>query len=197
MNRRLWSITLLGMLFLLFSVSDASSTSKQMVRCVVGQIGLGGGTVFYDAGSQQKWGQCLEAAPMQWSGKAQDPKAPWCNVFNVFFSDAVASRSYIGTAIGKGSANTNLLMISGCKSGAGVLAHAYHGGGKTDWFLPSKNELHAMYLNRAVIGGLGDGVYWSSSENDANGAWIHYFHTKGQYLRFKGIANSVRPIRAF
>lgn len=185
------------MLFLLFSVSDATSALKPSVRCVIGQIGPGGGTVFYDAGSLQKWGRCLEAAPLGWSGAPQDPKVPWCNVFNVFFTASVASRSSLGTAVGKGLTNTNLLMISGCTSGAGVMAHAYHGGGKTDWFLPSKNELHAMYLNRAVIGGLGDSVYWSSSENDVNGAWIHYFRTNGQYLRFKGISNSVRPIRAF
>jgi hypothetical protein len=99
--------------------------------------------------------------------------------------------------MGKGLANTNLLIIPGCTKGAGVMARAYHGGEKNDWFLPSKNELHTMFLNRAVIGGLSDGVYWSSTENDANGGWVHYFKTNHQYLRFKGIPNSVRPIRAF
>jgi hypothetical protein len=185
------------MLLLVLSIPVATSAPNSVPRCVIGETGPGGGTVFYVAGVRQKWGQCVEAAPIRWSGAAQDPKVPWCNVFNIFFTSAIASSSYIGVAIGKGIANTNLLMISGCSSGAGVLAHSYHGGGKKDWFLPSKNELHSMYLNRAVIGGFGVGVYWSSTENDAKGAWVHYFKTNNQYLRFKGIPNSVRPIRVF
>lgn len=197
MKSRFLIFSLSGFIFILFAIPGATAAVKSVTPCVIGQVGPGGGTIFYDAGSKQKWGRCLEAAPLRWSGGAQDPKAPWCNVFNVFFTSAVASQSSVGVAIGKGFANTNLLLIAGCTSGAGVMAHAYHGGGKTDWFLPSKNELHAMYVNRAVIGGFGVGVYWSSSENDANGGWVHYFKTNNQYLRFKAIPNSVRPIRAF
>ena len=186
-----------GVLFLAFSMPSAIASPKPVAGCVIGQTGPGGGTIFYDAGARQKWGQCLEAAPIRWSGAVQDPKAPWCNVVNTFFTSAIASRSHLGVAIGKGNANANLLMLSGCSAGAGVLAHSYHGGGKKDWFLPSRNELHEMYLNRSVIGGFGTGIYWSSTENDAKGAWVHYFQKNNQYLRFKGIPNSVRPIRAF
>jgi hypothetical protein len=197
MNRKFWPIFISGILFLAYSMPSANSAPNLIAGCVVGQTGPGGGTIFYDAGVRQKWGQCLEAAPVRWSGVVEDPKVPWCNVFKVFFTAAIASRSYLGVAIGKGRANTNLLMVSGCSSGAGVLAHSYHGGGKNDWFLPSIIELHEMYLNRNVIGGFGAGTYWSSTENDAKGAWVHYFQTNRQYLRFKGIPNSVRPIRAF
>ncbi|HEX7405654.1 MAG TPA: hypothetical protein VF307_07005 [Candidatus Nanopelagicaceae bacterium] len=197
MKRRSLIFSLSGFIFILFAIPGATAAVKPVTPCVIGQTGPGGGTIFYDAGKRQKWGQCLEAAPVRWAGGVQDPKVPWCNVFNLFFSASIASRSFIGVAIGKGFANTNLLQIPGCSSGAGVLAHSYHGGRKSDWFLPSRNELHAMYVNRAVIGGFGVGVYWSSSENDANGAWVHYFKTDNEYLRFKGIPNSVRPIRAF
>ena len=197
MKRRFWLSAVAGTLFLISSTPSGLAAPKAAASCVIGQVGPGGGTIFYKAQVKQKWGQCLEAAPSGWSGGTQDPKLPWCNVFNIYFTAAITSHLYIGVTIGKGIANTNLLMVKGCTSGAGVAAHSYHGGGKKDWFLPSKNELHAMYLNRAVIGGFGDGVYWSSSENDPNGAWVHYFKTNNQYLRYKGIPNSVRPIRAF
>ncbi|HUX65513.1 MAG TPA: hypothetical protein VMV42_00060 [archaeon] len=197
MKRRFWLSALAGTLFLVSSTPNGIAAPKSATNCEIGQVGPGGGRIFYKASTKQKWGQCLEAAPLGWAGGRQDPKLPWCNVFDIYFTAAIASHSYIGVTVGKGAANTNLLMIKGCSSGAGVAAHSYQGGGKKDWFLPSKNELHAMYLNRAVIGGFGDGVYWSSSENDPNGAWVHYFKTNNQYLRYKGIPNSVRPIRAF
>ena len=41
--------------------------------CAIGDIGPGGGTVFYDAGSQQPWGRYLEVAPSDW---ISNPNAP-------------------------------------------------------------------------------------------------------------------------
>ena len=58
------------------------------IRCIPGEFcpisstGPGGGKVFYDAGSQQSWGQYLEVAPKGWSGKAVDPSELWCNLAN-------------------------------------------------------------------------------------------------------------------
>jgi hypothetical protein len=197
MNRRIAVLALSGMLSLVFSTPTALSAVNPVAHCFIGQTGPGGGTIFYVADTRQKWGQCLEAAPALWAGGTQDPKVPWCNIFNKFFTPAITSRSLIGVAIGRGLGNTNQLQVPGCSSGAGVLAHSYRGGHKSDWFLPSRNELHAMYLNRTIIGGFGIAVYWSSSENDASGAWVQYFKTSNEFLRYKGIPNSVRPIRAF
>ena len=59
-----------------------------------------------------------------------------------------------GTAIGTGSANTDAIInVQGATetSYAAGLARAYTGGGYTDWFLPSQDELNKMYLNRATI----------------------------------------------
>jgi hypothetical protein len=45
---------------------------------VVGDIGPGGGLVFFDAGSAQAWGQFLECAPAGWFGSGEDdPVLPW------------------------------------------------------------------------------------------------------------------------
>jgi len=115
-------------------------------NCPLGSTGPGGGIVFYDAGSQQSWGRYLEVAPAGWSGTATDPAKIWCNVTNVYFAESitdVALKATVGVEIGKGKANTNL-MLAGCSSGAGHLAQAYRGGGQSDWYLPSRDELNEM-----------------------------------------------------
>lgn len=75
-----------------------------------------------------------------------------------------------GTAIGTGYQNTiNIINHNGAGTDyAAGLAHAYHGGGYTDWYLPSKDELKKLYDNRVAIYGtdLVPGVLWSSSEHD-------------------------------
>jgi hypothetical protein len=45
---------------------------------------------------------------------------------------------------------------------AGV-ARVYTGGGYTDWYLPSKDELNKLFLSRLNIGGYVTDTYWSSS----------------------------------
>jgi len=90
-------------------------------------------------------------------------------------------------------------MLKTCTFGAANAASAYNGGGKTDWFVPSKDELNEMYLSSSVLGGF-HGHYWSSSESSENAsfAWEQGFYgdanannknSSGFYF--------VRPIRAF
>jgi hypothetical protein len=64
--------------------------------------------------------------------------------------------------------------------------------------LPSKDDLNKMYLNRAAIGGF-SGVYWSSSEYDADNAWVQSFEDGTQYPATKSNATalSVRGIYYF
>jgi hypothetical protein len=158
----------------------------------------------------------LEVAPVGWSGTATDPLLIWCNVANLHFTASISDvtfRATIGVEIGKGKANTNL-MVSRCSSGAGVLANAYKGGGKSDWFLPSRDELnelckYAKYQatgkgddvcqkGTSSVGGFDYQPLWSSSEATAGGAWGQNFYY-GTYIENLSKYNltSVRPIRAF
>jgi hypothetical protein len=69
--------------------------------------------------------------------------------------------------------------------------------GYNDWYLPSKDELNQLYLNRSAVGGFASGVYWSSTEDNAYIAWGQNFDDGSQNYGDKGIEWRVRPVRAF
>jgi hypothetical protein len=69
--------------------------------------------------------------------------------------------------------------------------------GKTDWHLPSKDELNQLFINRATVGGFFAGNYLSSSELLANAAWGQSFITGFQVGFNKTSSIAVRPVRAF
>ena len=105
-----------------------------------------------------------------------------------------------GTAIGTGLTNTNAIIAAqGSGSYAASIARDYNGGGYTDWFLPSKDELNQLYVNSAAIGGftLPYNSYWSSTEYDSGIAWRQYFRNGFPYGNFKYNAYHVRAVRAF
>ncbi|MRR16513.1 MAG: hypothetical protein EG826_08670 [Deltaproteobacteria bacterium] len=154
----------------------------------IGKSGPGGGTVFYitDGGLHG-----LEAAPALWNGGSADPIAAWSNI-------AIAIGT-TGTAIGTGLANTQAIILqNGGAASAAKLCRDYTGGGKTDWFLPSRDELTQMYSLRAVIGGLSPGdAYWSSSEHNASDGLLVQ-NTNGVSANMgKSVLEWVRAVRAF
>jgi Protein of unknown function (DUF1566) len=105
-----------------------------------------------------------------------------------------------GTALGTGSANTNMIIrIQGtpAASYAAGVARASSGGGHADWYLPSKDELNKLYLHQAAIGGFGPHYYWSSSEYDALSAWNQAFDLSSQYANPKSSPSYVRAVRTF
>ena len=104
-----------------------------------------------------------------------------------------------GTAIGTGLANTNAIIAAqGSGSYAASIARDYNGGGYTDWYLPSKDELNQLYVNKAAIGGgFANDYYWSSTEYDSNYAWLQYFSNGAQDVYIKGFPIYVRAVRAF
>lgn len=110
-----------------------------------------------------------------------------------------------GTAIGTGSTNTEkIISFIGYPSVnyAAAIAKSYNGGGYTDWYLPSKDELYKLYLNRNLIGGFTDDWYWSSSEmNEYYAEAFNFpearFDGIGGYKGPGGTPYKVRAIRTF
>lgn len=181
--------------------------------CAFGDIGPGGGVVFYDAGSTQPWGRYLEVAPPGWSGKRDDPLVKFCEVGQDGFGKQLST----DVAVGTGRANT-IIAARNCGGGATApsLAVNYTGGGRNDWFIPSLNE--AILLFDASFGKSADlfpgfdtenqYYYWSSSNDrrDNNRVIAQDFQTgagdtesvlgPGGETR-KDAEIHLRPIRAF
>ena len=84
-----------------------------------------------------------------------------------------------------------------CTSGAIQVAADYTNNSKTDWHLPSKNELAELYVRRTTVGGFSTGAYWSSSELGGSTAWGQNFNFGMQGYDYKVNAYYVRPVRAF
>ncbi|MEA2097255.1 MAG: DUF1566 domain-containing protein [Candidatus Cloacimonadota bacterium] len=81
-------------------------------------------------------------------------------------------------------------------------------GGKTygDWYLPSKEELNLMYLNKAAIdataianggNGFASDIYWSSTEDSSYSSWLQSLNNSGQGIYGKDYTFYVRAVRAF
>ncbi len=109
-----------------------------------------------------------------------------------------------GTAIGTGLSNTNTIINSQgatATSYAAGLARAYNGGGYTDWYLPSIDEIYKLYLNKTAIGGFMNVYYWSSTETNNINAWAQSFDVADDGSQFDGASKNgplrVRAIRAF
>jgi len=64
------------------------------------------------------------------------------------------------------------------------------------WRLPTREELHIMWLHRDYIGGFAAAYYWSSSEYNTSGAWSQLFSIGGQYYDGKNATYYVRAVRA-
>ena len=186
--------------------SNATLTCAQGGTCIVGNTGPGGGIVFYvqTATATAPW-RYMEAAPNTWSGGNEDPGVKYCSVTNdevALLTTGTKESVQTLTAIGSGFSNTRM-MIGSCSFGAANMAASYNGGGKSDWFLPSKGELAELYSQRVIVGGFQPdspptrSPYQSSSEKSATVDWVKLFATGFDGDGDKNATYYVRPVRAF
>jgi hypothetical protein len=103
-----------------------------------------------------------------------------------------------GMALGTGNQNT-IDIMAGCAT-AGIAARICGDlvlNGYSDWYLPAKDELNKLYLNKVAVGGFTSNYYQSSSEGNDFSAWIQEFGTGTQGMYGKNIGFYVRAIRTF
>lgn len=201
--------------------------------CLLGKKGPGGGEVFYDAGSQQSWGRFLEVAPEDWffagcsipslgcDSLVNLSMSPWCYPIENGGKGDVDVKSFIdksnlSTVVGAGKVNTEAMLL-GCasKTNGAAKVRAYRGGGLSDWYLPSKDELNELCKyakfqdtgnptirckeSRSLKAGFyAAAPYWSSSEYDSSYAFYQSFSNGGIWATSKDYWSIIlRPIRAF
>lgn len=103
------------------------------------------------------------------------------------------------TTLGSGLANTTAI-VNRCNTVniAAALCNNLVIGGYSDWYLPSRDELNKLYLNKTAIGGLNSASYWSSSQTNSTTAWsINFSSGTMTSSSPKTNLNYVRAIRKF
>lgn len=188
--------------------------------CKVGAQGPGGGLIFFvDYNDQYAGFNYLEAAPTDGVFASSAASGPWattvatcgagsnsdCQSASLYTVTGVSLSTIRGLHRGLfgGQAVTNVIVAkhSGVASdlfAAGV-ADTYFTATKSDYYLPTRDELELMQknLNNAGVGGFVDSFYWSSSEGFAWFAWTQDFGIGGQGNSSKSGSRYVRPVRAF
>lgn len=75
-------------------------------------------------------------------------------------------------------------------------ARNYQGGGKSDWRLPTKEELRELLQQFSIVNISAAVFYWSSSESDATSAWSLYFNFALMDFNFSKTQKlGVHPVR--
>ena len=155
------------------------------------EYGPAGGKVFYDKKSYSAGWRYLEAAPSN-----QSAGIAWITGGTT----QTTANGNTSTALGTGKANTDFMVAqTGNTGGAAKVCKEYACGGYSDWFLPSKDELNAMYLKSGTIDSLASAWYWSSSEYNLNFAWKQNFNYDDGAKTYvlKSYTYYVRAVRAF
>ena len=126
----------------------------------VGDIGPGGGRVFYASTTGFNCGpdytatgspynfKCyyLEAAPTTGANAWTDAAYPWSGNTTTTVNNASAPETATATAIGWGYRNTLAIVLQNATANkAGTISRAYRGPNNlSDWYLPSFDELNQM-----------------------------------------------------
>ena len=163
--------------------STASSASNSLTPnpYAIGGTGPGGGIIVYNAGSVLSWGRYIEIATSASSPSWTDATTQW--------GSGTDQRTAIGTGLSLSASNATV---------AAPTCTAYRGGGNSNWFLGSLDEVNQMYINRAVIGTYASDWYWTSSAHTTSlYAWVQNFAGGAQDNSTKDQDRYSRPMRYF
>jgi surface protein len=188
--------------------SVASAASTLVTPLPPPSIGdfRGGGVVFYVA-----------PTPTDLDGDGDLDTALVCSIVDQSSGIQWYNGVYTSTgAIGSGGANTAAIIASQGTTTtdyAAGIAHAYSGGGYTDWFLPSAGDMQKIVTYRGVIDNTsvanGGTVvrtdypysrYWTSTESNNTAAVMFRINPTGTpptYAPNKNSLYRVRAVRAF
>ena len=127
-----------------------------------------------------------------------------CAIADQSTTDPWWNGSYVATgavSTSDGSGNTTAIIAAQGNTGnyAARLCRNYNGGGYSDWFLPSKEQLNMLFNNKALIGGFTGHIYWSSTEYELGTVWVQDFQSGQQHLDSSSDGANVRAraIRSF
>ncbi len=162
--------------------------------CKLGDIGPGGGTVFYVASKPfestresvcYKSCRYLEAAPTDIGVKpGQAASVAWCLVVGSQ-GGFLQSLPSLGLQIGSGMKNTMTMMDRSrnkpCAIGAIKIAHDYSSRGKSDWHLPSFEELKTLCNYVRIEYRVAPGTTCGSRQGLSSLAFSKTFHYVNPY----------------
>jgi hypothetical protein len=140
----------------------------------IGERGPAGGIVFYDKGNFSNGWRYLETAPAD----TEIQNLRW----GAYGYDVPGTQMDIGTGKRNTQIINNYLREYNESGRAAQICAQLNSGNSTDWFLPSKEELHWMYLNlhSKGLGSFKNARYWSSSQVDKYRAWYLHFGDNGR-----------------
>jgi len=173
--------------------------SPNVSSYVIGDTGPSGGKIFITPStSGNTTGKYFEVAPIagEVTRKWATDTDPGIGLGNAATTVAGAD----GTDIGTGQQNTADIVAQAGNveaTSAAVYCDQYSYGGFSDWFLPSKDELNELYVQRNVVGGLQVSYYSTSSEYSNDAFWFQSFIDGYPNTPYKNNAYYIRPVRSF
>ena len=199
--------------------ADITLTAAWKDAYSIGAVGPAGGWIFYDIDADNANGNAdkltsyeagwryIEAAPDAWANGTTtgDSQIAWG-------PDGTPISGGTETGIGKGKSNTQNIMTQATTGGTEFSAakacssYSVTVGSTTysGWFLPSRDELVALYTNlvnsnsttqKGTWKTSSGAHYWSSSVENENNAYCIKFDSGSASIILRSSSKYVRPVR--
>jgi hypothetical protein len=140
------------------AAGSTSATYRLRVTGDIGDVGPGGGTIYYYLAAGFSCGptraatcKYLEVAPNTWNGGAGDPQKAVLSsrndgiITSGMDSTTAISLALVTSEIGVGYMNSNALASRANSNTVGAgLVGTYRGGSQSDWHIPSAAELNLL-----------------------------------------------------